>query len=127
MDRSRARASRGAPQTIGLARIINEGGFKESHDWGDRAIPVDQWFLSFQTESRIIGEGMAGPQIGPDWQSENIFSQCARLMYRILVILPTHPDYPMIATSPLARTEVDTVSRFYGPSDVSLHPPLCDP
>lgn len=109
MDSIQAQASRDAHKESVLTQLINKG--KESYEWGDSNKPVEDWFRYLQTKSRILqlGESMAGPHSGPDWQCENLFSQYARVLYTIRMILPTHPDYQVFTADPLIRNQVDTV------------------
>lgn len=105
-----------------LARLINK--VKESDNWGDLNESVENWFRRLQDDSQTMLKGDPLPPQIRGSSREYAFSQCATVLYRIRMILPTHPDYQLFIANPLIRTEADTVSRFCGPSSAFLHPNL---
>lgn len=80
MDSLQAQASRDALRESVLVRLINE--VKSNVEWGDLNKQVEVWFRDLQTQSRILqlGERIDGLQIGPDWQREEIFIDCASVL-----------------------------------------------
>lgn len=115
---SDSRAIRDARQGSVLARLINRAEMNDT--WGDSNEPVEHWFRSLQFALGEILEGLAPTQTGGP-PREYAFSECASVLYRIRMVLPTHPDYQVFIADPLVRTEVDTVRWFYCPSNATLH------